>query len=82
MNEQQVYEKVVTLIKPYAKNQEAFSTVSKDSKILEDLQVNSARLVDIILAMEDEFNIEVKDEEADGIWTINDAVNVIKTKIQ
>ena len=69
MNEQQVYEKVVTLIKPYAKNQQGLSTISRDSKILEDLHVNSARLVDIILAMEDESC--VKFLMSCKIWELN-----------
>ena len=81
MNETQIYEKVVGLIKPYAKNQESLKTLTNESKILEDLGVNSARLVDIVLAFEDEFDIEVEDEAADEIWTIGDAVKLINTKL-
>ncbi|OUR97904.1 acyl carrier protein [Halobacteriovorax marinus] len=81
MNETEIYEKVVGLIKPYAKNTESLSTLTQESKILEDLGVNSARLVDIVLAFEDEFDIEVEDEAADEIWTIGDAVKLINTKL-
>lgn len=81
MNEQQVFEKVVTLIKPYVKNEKGLSVISKESKILEDLGVNSARLVDIVLAFEDMFNIEIEDDAADEIWTIGDAVNLIMKKV-
>ena len=81
MNETQIYDKVVGLIKPYAKNEMGLKGVNKESKILEDLGVNSARLVDIVLAFEDEFNIEVEDEAADNIWTIGDAVKLISNKI-
>lgn len=82
MTETQVFEKVAGLIGPYAKNTEALKGLSNDSKILEDLGVNSARLVDIVLAFEDEFDIEVEDEAADEIWTIGDAVKLINSKIQ
>jgi acyl carrier protein len=82
MNETQVFEKVAGLIGPYAKNQEALKTLTNESKILEDLGVNSARLVDIVLAFEDEFDIEVEDEAADEIWTVGDAVKLISSKIQ
>jgi len=81
MNEEQIYGKVVDLISPFAKNTEAVKVMSRDSKILEDLEVNSARLVDIVLAFEDEFEIEVEDEAADEIWTIGDAVKLIDKKI-
>ena len=82
MTETQVFEKVTALIEPYAKNKEALKTLTNDSKILEDLGVNSARLVDVVLAFEDEFNIEVEDEAADDIWTIGDAVKLINSKIE
>jgi len=77
MNEEQITEKVIALITPYVKNQEALKTISKDTSILGDLGVNSARLVDIVLAFEDEFDIEVSDDAADSIATIGDAVNLI-----
>ena len=82
MTETQVFEKVAGLIGPYAKNQEALKELSVDSKILEDLGVNSARLVDIVLAFEDAFDIEVEDEAADDIWTMGDAVKLINSKLQ
>jgi len=81
MNEQQVFEKVVNLIKPYARYEEGIKSVSKESKILEDLGVNSARLVDIVLSFEDLFNIEIEDDAADEIWTIGDAVILIQAKL-
>lgn len=81
MNQTEIYNEVVTLITPFAKNQEALSSVNNESKILEDLGVNSARLVDIVLDFEEKFDIEVEDEAADGIRTIGDAVNLIHAKI-
>lgn len=77
MNEAQITEKVVALITPYVKNREALAGIGKDTKILADLGVNSARLVDIVLAFEDEFDIEVSDDAADSIATIGDAVALI-----
>ncbi|MEL7451004.1 MAG: phosphopantetheine-binding protein [Pseudomonadota bacterium] len=77
MNETEVYEKVVKVITPFAKNAEALESVSAETSILDDLQVNSARLVDIVLEFEDEFDIEVEDEAADSIVTVGDAVKLI-----
>ncbi len=81
MTEEEVYTKVLALIGPYAKNAEALESATNESNILEDLEVNSARLVDIVLAFEDEFDIEVEDEAADEIMTIGDAVKLIKEKV-
>jgi len=80
MSEAEVYEKVVKVITPFAKNAEALAAISQDTNILDDLQVNSARLVDIMLEFEDEFDIEVEDEAADDIVTVGDAVKLILQK--
>lgn len=81
MTEKEVFEKVTALIKPYVKNAEALKNLTNETKILEDLEVNSARLVDIVLSFEDEFDIEVDDDAADNIWTIGDAVKLISSQI-
>ncbi len=69
--------KVITVLEPFVKNEEALKTATGATSILNDLQVNSARLVDIILALEDEFDIEIDDDAADSVQTLQDAVNVI-----
>jgi acyl carrier protein len=80
MEQNQVFEKVIGLITPYAKNKEALANVGLETRILEDLSVNSARLVDIILAFEDEFNISIDDGAADKVRTVGDAVSLIALK--
>jgi acyl carrier protein len=81
MTEQQLFDKIIEIIKPYVKNHEALATVSKDTNILDDLKVNSARLVDIVLTFEDEFKIEIADEDADEVDTVGDAIKLIQKKI-
>lgn len=77
MNASDAMAKVLTIIGPFAKNTEALKTASATTSILGDLGVNSARLVDIILAFEDEFDIAIDDETADKIRSIGDAVEQI-----
>lgn len=77
MSEQQVFEKVVSIIKPFAKAPEVLASAQMETSILKDLKVNSARLVDVVLEIEDAFEIEVKDEDADKVKTIGDAVKLI-----
>ena len=80
MNADTAFDQVVTVLKPYVKNEQALTTATGETSILGDLQVNSARLVDIILALEDEFDIEVDDESADKVKTLQDAVDLILAK--
>lgn len=81
MDTSEVQSKVVEVIGRYAKNKEALESVTVDTNILEDLKVNSARLVDVILDLEDEFDIEVEDEDADAVNTVGDAVALIQSKV-
>ncbi len=77
MSEQEVFDKVVAIIEPFAQNEQALRNVTMDTSILEDLKVNSARLVDVVLEIEDTFDIEVSDEQADNVKTIGSAVHLI-----
>jgi acyl carrier protein len=59
---------------------EALASVAMETSILKDLKINSARLVDVVLEIEDAFGIEVADEEADKVRTVGDAVNLIVSR--
>jgi len=76
----EIFAKVVEIVSPFAKDKEALEKATMDTNILEDLKVNSARLVDVILEFEDEFDIEVEDEDADAVHTLGDAVELIEAK--
>ena len=80
-DEKQIFDKVVEILKPYAKDAEALARVSLDTNILSGLKVNSARLVDVVLAFEDAFGIEVADDDADKVQTVGDAVRLIQGKL-
>ena len=81
MSEQEVMEKVVGILKPYVRNENVLAAVKPETNILDDLRVNSARLVDVTLAFEDSFGIEVADEDADTVNTVGDAVRLICSKL-
>lgn len=77
MEQQQVFEKVIEILKPFVKNVNALSSASMETSILGDLKVNSARLVDIVLEIEDTFQMAVTDDQADKVRSIGDAVTLI-----
>ena len=81
MSEMEVMQTVVSILTPYAKNGDALAHVGPNTHILDDLEVNSARLVDVILAFEDTFGIQVADEDADTVNTVGDAVKLICSKL-
>ena len=81
MSEADVMTKVVGILGPYAKNGDALAHVGPATHILDDLKVNSARLVDVVLAFEDEFGIEIADDDVDSVNTVGDAVRLITAKL-
>ena len=81
MTREEISAKVIEIIRPFVKNQEALAAVDDSTNILQDLKVNSARLVDIILDFEDAFDIEVEDEDADAVNTVGDAIDLIAARV-
>ena len=80
MNKQEIFNQFIELIEEYVKETDALENAGMETAIIGDLKVNSARLVDIIIKVEDTFDIEIEDDDADKIKTIGDAVAIIKKK--
>jgi acyl carrier protein len=81
MSQEEIFEQVVKILTPYVKNQEALDSVSTGTHILDELKVNSARLVDVVLEFEDAFDIEIADEDVDSVETVGNAVELIQSKV-
>lgn len=81
MDQTEVMQRVVKILTPWVKNEEALESISMETNILDDLKVNSARLVDVVIAFEDDFDIEIDDEDVDSVNTIGDAVSLILSKL-
>ncbi len=53
--------------------------VKPEASFIEDLGADSLDIVDLIMALEEEFGIDIPDEEAQNIKNVGDAVNYIKS---
>jgi acyl carrier protein len=81
MDKEKIFQEMVAILRPYTKDQSLLDKATMETSILNDLKVNSARLVDVIIKCEDVFGIMIDDDEADKIGTIGDAVKLIESKI-
>lgn len=54
------------------------TTVTGKAKFIEDLGADSLDIVELVMAMEETFGIDIPDEEAEGIKTVDDAITYIK----
>jgi acyl carrier protein len=51
--------------------------IKPESSFIEDLGADSLDIVELVMAMEEEFEVEIPDEEAENIKTVGDAVNYV-----
>ena len=57
------------------------SKVTMDAKLEEDLEIDSLGIFEVVMAFEDEFEIEIDDEELADVKTVGQAVNLLHSKI-
>jgi len=53
--------------------------IKPESSFIEDLGADSLDIVELVMAMEEEFEVEIPDEEAENIKTVGDAINYINS---
>lgn len=54
--------------------------VKDDAKFVEDLGADSLDVVELVMALEEKFDIEIPDDEAEKIQTLNDVVAYVESK--
>ncbi|MEX0290635.1 MAG: phosphopantetheine-binding protein [Flavobacteriaceae bacterium] len=81
VNESQ-YLKLKGIIKTYLPEDVTEEEIDRESHFINELNINSANLVDIILDVEDAFDIVLENEDMDKMQTVNDALLIIDQKIK
>lgn len=81
MNRVEILEKLKIIVKPYATNAEAFEVLEEDTDFVKDLNINSANLVDIILDIEEQFNIVIDNADMERMLTVRASLDIIETKL-
>ena len=55
--------------------------INDEAHFEEDLDVDSLGVVELLMALEDEFGVKIPDEEAESIMTVGQAVDMVHTKL-
>jgi acyl carrier protein len=55
--------------------------VTMEAKLEEDLEIDSLGIVEVVMAFEDEFGIEIDDDELTDVGTVGQAVNLLHSKL-
>ena len=78
MTEQQIFDRIVTIIQ---ERQGEDFVVTENLSLKDDLNADSVDLMEFVLTIEDEFGIEISDEEIDNLQSVADVIKAIKEKI-
>ncbi|QXP73163.1 phosphopantetheine-binding protein [Tenacibaculum sp. HL-MS23] len=81
MKKEEIIVKLTTIVKPYVQNEKGFKNINENTDFIKDLEINSANLVDIILDVEDEFNIEIDNDSMEKMLSVKETVVIIQTKM-
>ena len=78
MTEQQIFDRIVTIIQ---ERQGENFVVTENLSLKDDLDADSVDLMEFVLTIEDEFGIEISDEEIDNLQSVADVLEIIKNRI-
>jgi acyl carrier protein len=81
MEKDAMIEKLKKIVKPYVQDQAAFEGLTEETDFIKDLKINSANLVDVVLDVEDEFDITIDDSSMEKILTVKAALEIVNEKL-
>lgn len=81
MEQQEYIGKLKPILAPYAKNQEALQNLTRETSFIRDLKINSANLVDVVLDVEEAFDIEIDNDSMEQMLTVGAAIDIVEAKL-
>lgn len=81
MTKEELINKLRAIVKPYIQDEEAFKNLDENTDFINDLKINSANLVDVVLDVEDEFDIEIDNDSMEKMLDVKSAMEIIEEKL-
>lgn len=81
MDREQLVAKLKEIVTPYTHDKDALENIGPSTDFIKDLKINSANLVDVILDVEEEFDIEIDNMEMGRMLNVNDTIAIIEAKL-
>ena len=81
MTSDEIFALLEPIVKTYLPEDVSAEEINRTSDLTRELNINSAHLVDIVLDIEEKFDIEFKKEEMENRRSVNDAIALIQQKI-
>ena len=74
--------KLKTIVKPYIQDEAAFNNLTEETDFINDLKINSANLVDVVLDIEDEFDIRLENDDMEKMLNVKAAMDIVNEKLK
>jgi acyl carrier protein len=81
MDKETALEHLKNIVKPYVQDQEAFDSLTEETTFINDLKINSANLVDVILDIEEKFDIIIDNDSMEKMVNVKAAISIIESEL-
>jgi len=81
MPNENLINRLKAIVSTYAQNKEALDSINEETDFINDLKINSANLVDVILDVEEEFDIVIDNDAMEKMLTVKASIAVIEAKL-
>ncbi|MDP4148379.1 MAG: acyl carrier protein [Bacteroidota bacterium] len=81
MDRREILDELKKVLWPYTENKALLDGVNEHTDLVNDLKINSANLVDIIIDAESKYNIEIDMDSAEKMITVGNCIDVITEKM-
>ena len=81
MTKEEIIAQLKLIVKPYTTNTEAYEALTETTDFINDLNINSANLVDIVLDIEEQFKIVIDNTDMERMLDVKATVEIISSKL-
>ncbi len=81
MDKEELIAKLKKIVAPYIQDEEAFKNLTEHTDFINDLKINSANLVDVVLDVEEVFDIVINNEDMEKMLSVKAAMDIVNEKL-
>lgn len=81
MEKEEIQDRLKNIIKNYLPEDVSEDQINPESDLIQELNINSANMVDVALDVEDEFDIELENEDMEKMLSVKNSVEIIQRKL-
>ena len=81
MSNEELIAKLKSIVANYAQDKEALEKIGPDTDFIKDLKINSANLVDVVLDVEEEFDIVIDNQSMERMLNVQASIDIIESKL-